>query len=891
MAAQGSNISWTVGATFGLALGLSLLPLPEALVPLPGLKERPKETLLAVLTPARPKKAAEAPTIDWDKEAEGDDVELEPEITIEDVRPRRLAVTPRQRTKEDEAAARKWEVIVRKVQAAHAPIVDGCIDAACTATALTPWYEALRALRGDEPRPVRVVTIGTSLIASDHITDTARKLLQLRHGDGGLGFMFVDRPTRGAGRTVRSGTATEGWDIEKITDEKPFAQAGFSGAAFTAPTPQTTRFNVKGARRAELFLVREPKAGQLEVLADGKLLTGIDTSAPRRTPAFNRVSLPEGTKELLLRTRGGPVRLDGVALESELPGVTLDSLGLPGASAQVLLREDEALFAAQLIARSPSLVVLMLGGNDAFDMSLNRYDARKGKKWMEQLILRVKNAVPDAACLLASPPDAGTWRMDETIAPRTQTAEVAAYMRDLAKQHGCALWDMQAAMGGEGAVVRWWDAGLMNRDLVHPLGIGGDVLGYLFETALERARQAHLKRRGRTPQTRGRPSSPLPDTREVREPARYLEGSEWLNGFFEKLRTLEGEQQGRVAIAQLGASHTAGHFFTDEARAMLAERFGSAGRGYVAAGKPSPRLDRSGVKRALYGDWKVTDALNSRISGFPWGLTGIRAEGGPDAQLYMAFNEPGGIDDDTAHLQLHYYQEAGQPPPEVIIDDTELQLVVPEATVSGTRVIDFAAPGPRHEMTVSNPGPGPLSVFGVSQELMRPGIIYDALGLPGSTAPVFASYDGDGLVTQLAARAPDLFVFFFGTNEAALPISKVEEMRAAYPEIFARLRRASPNAECLILAPTDRMEIKKRMWRNADSMREVVDAMREVARENHCAFWDTHAAMGGVGSINVWRQKHLALNDRVHLTPEGYRRLAREFMSELLRDYDEWRAR
>src|SRR5882672_1038649 len=46
-------------------------------------------------------------------------------------------------------------------------------------------------------------------------------------------------------------------------------------------------------------------------------------------------------------------------------------------------------------------------------------------------------------------------------------------------------------MGGEGAIERWWNAGLMNQDLVHPVGVGGDVFGYLMDTAIERARVKH----------------------------------------------------------------------------------------------------------------------------------------------------------------------------------------------------------------------------------------------------------------------------------------------------------------------------------------------------------------------------------------------------------------
>ncbi|MGV3624297.1 MAG: GDSL-type esterase/lipase family protein, partial [Archangium sp.] len=679
------------------------------------------------------------------------------------------------------------------------------------------------------------------------------------------------------------GTATEGWNIEKITDESPFGAAGFTGVGFTATTPQTTKYDATGLRRAELFVVQQPGGGAIEVVADGQLIGRVDTEGPKGKHALEVVGLPENSKDVTFRTRGGAVRLDGVALETELPGVTLDSLGLPGATAQVLLRENEQLFADQLAARSPSLVVLMIGGNDAFDMSLNRYDATKGRAWMQQMIERVKAAAPQASCLLASPPDAGIWRMDDTIAPRKQTQEVAAYMRELAQKNGCALWDMQAAMGGEGAISRWWDAGLMNRDLVHPLALGGDVLGYLFESALERARVAHHKRHGRKPARRLPRQGQTPPP-----PRRYLENPEALSPFFAKLRTLERARIGRVAIVQIGASHTAAHFFTDETRKLLSDRFGGAGRGYVAAGKSSPRLEQAGVTRSLSGTWNVSDALKQRTSGLPWGLTGIRADAQPGARLLMSFEETNGSADDTSHLQLHYLEQPNQPPPEVTIDGTLVPIEQQPATDTVARVLDFAAPGGKHQLSIQNVGQGVLSLYGVSHELMKPGTVYDAFGLPGSTASVFASYDQQALAVQLNARQPDLFVFFFGTNESALPPDRLDEMKNAYPQIFKTARRAAPDAACLILAPTDRMSAKKKVWREAESIAEVVDAMRQIAKENGCAFWDTRAVMGGKGSIDVWRKQGLAHRDHVHLNPEGYRKLAGELIDELLRDYDAW---
>lgn len=955
-----------------LALLLSVSPLPEAFRPFPQLLKSPKDTLARLVWPHRASGLVAQPPPPALEAIEVAQEEVEPAGMVFEALDLAGAAPEVRRPRSVEA--RRWDVLLERIKAVHLPIVDPCLDPTCSATALSPWFAALKSLSGEGAKPIRVVTIGTSLIASDHITDVFRRRLQGRYGEGGQGLLFVDRPTRNAGRTVRSGTATEGWFIEKVTDRSPLALAGLGGVAFTAPAeaPQTTSFLAAGARWLELFAVAQPEAGSVQVLGDGRLLGELETSGPRGQPLFPSLRLPEGITEVTLRTRRGAVRLDGVVLEREAPGVVVDSLGLPGSSATALLLENEALFAAQLKARQPSLVILMIGGNDAFDLSLNRYSVATARQRMQALVTRLRSAASGAACLLASPPDAGIWRMDQTLTPRTQTRLVAEYMGELARANGCGWYDMQAAMGGEGAIERWWSAGLMNRDLVHPLALGGDLMGYQLDEALEKARSEHearvfavrslndgrrsgpLRPRSQLPRLPafrtsrvddvlrhdGAAAGPRPRadsadfgmtlrrgrerSREAQRPlreapdagvaptelaqseldggapgvdaglsaTRYLLHPEALLRFFARLRSLEKTGTGRVAIAQLGASHTAAQYFTDQARSMLAARFGSAGRGFVAAGRASPRLEPSGVWRRLFGHWSITDALKPRTSNLVWGLTGVRAQAAPGASMTMSFTEPLGTETDTARLQVYYLEEAGSLPPEVIIDHELVAIAQVPSQRTGVRVLELAAPGSQHVISLSNPGPRPMSFFGVSHELVKPGVVYDALGLPGSTATTLASYEQTALMQQLSARQSDLLIFFFGTNESGQATAGVRDMKASYPLLFSTLRQAAPEADCLILGPTDRMRLKRsgKGWRQAESIDAVSQTMEQIAQEQGCAFWRTREAMGGRGSIERWLEKKLANNDHVHLTTEGYHRLARSFVDELLEAYDGWAA-
>ena len=54
----------------------------------------------------------------------------------------------------------------------------------------------------------------------------------------------------------------------------------------------------------------------------------------------------------------------GLVLDQPHPGVVLDTLGVAAADASLFLHADEEMVTAQLRARDPNLVLIMLGGNE-----------------------------------------------------------------------------------------------------------------------------------------------------------------------------------------------------------------------------------------------------------------------------------------------------------------------------------------------------------------------------------------------------------------------------------------------------------------------------------------------------------------------------------------------
>lgn len=895
MSLKPTSTGWTLAFTVLLAVGLSLAPLPEKFRPLPTLRQEgslgPK--LVALVLPAslrgvkapRPPADALAPDAPPSALAEADtavndtDPKAGPQVGEAPAVP---GIGLEELSAPTLANALELEALRERLGAKHVDIELNCrkarADGTCEEDGLAPFMRALGDLRSDARRtPVRVVHLGDSLIASDYITDMVRDRLQERFGSGGPGFLYIHR-LASAGRGTRAGTAsTDGWKMERLVDTHwPKDRVGWTGVAFSTSGPaQATRYSVEGAREAELFFLAQPANGAVQVAVDGKNTQRLQTRAfgPKSEAAFARLRLPEGAKTLTL-TASGKTELHGVSVESGTPGVVYDTVGLLGGMAEVYLRAQPQAFRAQLKHRKPSLVVLMVGGNEAFFLSRERTTVDEVRSQMKELVSRVRSAVPDAACLVMSPIDAGVRTMSGELVTRRHSAEVTEVFREEARDGGCAFYDTLAAMGGEGSALKWLESGLMLEDLVHPRVRGSNLLGHLFDLALQRAfARAHP------------PHVPGADMTGLRNATPALLHT------FESLARRDSGAKLRVGIAQLGASHTAAHFFSDAVRDALTKRFGDAGRGFIAAGKPSPRLEAAHVSRTLDGPWTVEDAKST--PGGLWGLTGIRAVGAPGASLGISFCEGCAEDKDRqGRLDLYALDAPGAASPDITVDGEAMppEAPPPEPLTHPTvRIRSFPVTGVAHTVRVTVPeGGGSATVLGAALEYDTPGLVYDALGLPGATVFTARDMDAAALDAQLAARRPNLLVFWYGTNEAELPGLDTDGLRHDYAALVSRLRKAT-GAECLIIGPTDRLEQDADgRWTEAPSLGKVLATMPQVAKDAGCAYWSARAAMGGERAMQRWQRQPEPLGhaDGVHLTSAGYGVLANAFVKDLMAAYE-----
>ncbi len=367
------------------------------------------------------------------------------------------------------------------------------------ARALDPFYASLaRTLRKEPGAVTRILHYGDSVIAGDLISGTMRRRLQERFGDAGHGFILIANPWEWYFQNDIAHTASDGWSANKLTGPWPDDHVfGLGGVSFHTREVATAFFSTRAdgdygrkVSRFDLFYMEQPRGGTVLLSATGRpqerLSTRSDPSDGGTGPRVRvkSVSIDDGAGSLSLRALGdGDVRVFGVALERDRPGIVYDALGAHAARASFWSAEDSADWAAEMALRKPSLVMLQFGTNESEDTTIK---AETYAPVFATLIDEVRKAAPGVPILVVSPLDRAIKGSDGELKTSPVIERIIAGQRIAAKQKGVAFWSTFDAMGGRGTMAKWRHTRpqLGNNDLSHPTPAGAEILGNLFSQAI-----------------------------------------------------------------------------------------------------------------------------------------------------------------------------------------------------------------------------------------------------------------------------------------------------------------------------------------------------------------------------------------------------------------------
>ena len=355
---------------------------------------------------------------------------------------------------------------------------------------------------------------------------------------------------------------------------------------------------------------------------------------------------------------------------------------------------------------------------------------------------------------------------------------------------------------------------------------------------------------------------------EVEDP-----GGVGLAHFFSALEAAESGRPGAVArVVHFGDSLIVGDWVASTIRRLLQDRFGDSGAGFVLPVRPWPWYGHEGIRLSS------SEARIQRVTG-PiakdglYGIAGVTATFSPGASASWRFAPS----DEAKVFEVWYLAQSGGGELRVAAGSSTLGTVSTLAVGPESRFAAFELPPGTVRVSI-HAERGPVRLFGVTFERPRPGVVWDQMGLNGGRVSLLLRLNADHWAQQLAHRRPDLVVLNFGTNESMFIGLKAETYEKALRAVVRRIRKALPQASCLLVAPMDRaVPGKQGGYDTAPTVPMLVLSQRKVALEEGCAFYDTLLAMGGIGSFGRWTMTRPKLGggDFAHPTSAGARLLGR----------------
>lgn len=336
-----------------------------------------------------------------------------------------------------------------------------------------------------------------------------------------------------------------------------------------------------------------------------------------------------------------------------------------------------------------------------------------------------------------------------------------------------------------------------------------------------------------------------------------------------------------VRIAYFGDSFIEGDILTADLRALLQQKFGGCGVGFVDIASPFTKLRPSvTVVSKGWTDHNVLakETCMSALLGIsqryavPSGTAYVELRGSEEFARLDTF--------ETATLYL-----ASHGPRHVNIMSDGRTAGQKEIAGSG-RVEALSQEGRAGQVRFGIDGTGTTVCYGVALEGHQ-GITLDNFSLRGSSGTPLASIPESHLSQMYAVRPYDLVVLQFGLNVANKKQLKYTSYIRQMKSVIGRFKRTFPRAGILVVSIGDREDRQNGQVRTIPAVPALVRQQQEMAIEEGVAFWNLFEGMGGEGAMLRMAQAKPAEagKDYTHINRRGGKRIANQLYKALLHGY------
>ena len=342
-----------------------------------------------------------------------------------------------------------------------------------------------------------------------------------------------------------------------------------------------------------------------------------------------------------------------------------------------------------------------------------------------------------------------------------------------------------------------------------------------------------------------------------------------LDGFYQAYDGARSGKLGRaLRVSWYGDSVVANDEIPGRLRTKLQTELGDGGPGFVYIVEPHRFCAHEAISRTHAGDWTTHAISTTQVADGLYGVGGSSTET-TDGKAVIKV-----LSGSASRLDLYYLAQPRGGSAIVTADGTEVIRAETRADAKAPGYASATVKDGAKKLEITTEGRARL--FGIDLENER-GAVVDNLGVVSVNVKSWQNSDAAHWTAELAHREADLVIFMIGANEAQWlgPADQDTKLYSGnYEKLLAPVRKARPNASCLVVSPTDQAEAKDGAYPSRPVMPVLVDAQRKAAHAAGCAFFSTYDWMGGKGSAAKWFAKGLVGSDFQHTSRKGSNKLA-----------------
>lgn len=353
-------------------------------------------------------------------------------------------------------------------------------------------------------RHVRIMHYGDSQIECDRITSLLREKFQEEFGGMGVGLVP-------ALQTIPTFTLSSSITPDDVTQYLSYGPADMRSADnFYGPMAKVThipeqatiqltgiggRDYPKACRFSRITVItKQPATLLLKTNDDEEEEPQEMPLSSGGVPCFYTTSLNRAIGKATIEVQGETDIL-GIQLDGQT-GVSMDNIPMRGSSGSSLTTISRSSLRPFFDRENVALVILQFGGNST--PYLTREKLHDFKENIKRLIRTYHELAPKAKMLFIGPADMAHNREDGELESYSILPALNDSLRAAADEAEAAYWNMYAAMGGRGSIIRWVEANpqLAGEDYIHFTPLGAKKIAQLLYDTLHLYYRFYLFRTG-----------------------------------------------------------------------------------------------------------------------------------------------------------------------------------------------------------------------------------------------------------------------------------------------------------------------------------------------------------------------------------------------------------